>query len=200
MRLRACLEETASLHRHLCPRQVLGVRIGLYAGDLLGVDLPRRDRGLFVFVETDGCVTDAISVATGCWLGHRTLRLIDHGKVAATVVDTTDGRAVRVWPHAAARERAAVYAPDARDRWHQQLEAYQVMPPAELLCWAPIRLAIDLDALRSRPGKRVTCGVCGEEIINERERLVAGAPRCLGCAGERYFTILESTPPRSAPA
>lgn len=190
-RIRACLEETASLHRHLCPRQILGVRLGLFAGELLGVELPRRDKRLYAFVETDGCVTDAISVATGCWLGHRTLRLIDHGKVAATVVDTAEGRAIRVWPHPAARARAAAYAAEARDSWHQQLEGYQWMPAAELLCWQPVRLTIDLGALRSRPGRRVNCGACGEEVINERESLVEGAPRCRSCAGERYFTPLD---------
>ncbi|HET8570065.1 MAG TPA: FmdE family protein [Candidatus Limnocylindria bacterium] len=189
--MRACLDETALLHRHLCPRQVLGVRLGLYAGELLGVELPRRDKRLYVFAETDGCVTDAISVATGCWLGHRTLRLIDHGKVAATVVDTSDGGAIRVWPHPAARSRAAAYAPEARDRWHQQLEGYLAMPAAELLCWARVRLAVDLDALRSRPGRRVSCGACGEEIINEREVLVAGVPWCRSCAGEPYFTMAD---------
>lgn len=194
-RLREALEETASLHRHLCPRQVLGVRIGLHAGELLGVELPRRDKRLYLFVETDGCVADALSVATGCWLGHRTLRLIDHGKVAATLVDTADGRAVRVWPHPAARSRAASYAPDARDRWHQQLEGYEAMPAGELLCSAPVRLAVDLDALRSRPGRRVACGACGEEIVNERESLVAGSPWCRSCAGEPYVTRLERSSP-----
>ena len=169
------------------------MRLGLYAGELLGVELPRRDKRLYVFVETDGCVTDAISVATGCWLGHRTLRLIDHGKIAATVVDTADGRAVRVWPHPAARDRAVAYAAEAPDRWHQQLEGYRAMPSSELLCWAPIRLVIDLDALRSRPGRRVRCAACGEEIINERELLVAGAPWCRSCAGERYFATLNRT-------
>lgn len=190
-RMRACLDETSLLHRHLCPRQVLGVRIGLYAGELLGVDLPRRDKGLYVFVETDGCVADAISVATGCWLGHRTLRLIDHGKVAATVVDVASGRAVRVWPHPAARTRAGAYALDARDRWHRQLAGYQVMPTTELLCSEPVRLGVDLDALRSRPGRRVACAACGEEIVNERESVVAGTPWCRSCAGDRYFFPLE---------
>src|SRR3712207_7090667 len=47
------------------------------------------------FVETDGCFADGVSVATGCWLGRRTLRLVDHGKVAATFMDTLTERAVR---------------------------------------------------------------------------------------------------------
>ncbi len=181
------LAKVAPLHDHLCPRQVLGVRMGRYAGELLGLELPRSDKRLYVFVETDGCVADSISVATGCWLGHRTLRLIDHGKTAATFVDVRAGRAFRIWPHPAARRRAVDRLPDARSRWHAQRDGYQTMAVSELLCAQPVRLTVDLEAIASRPGVRVTCAACGEEIVNERERLVQGVPYCRGCAGERYY-------------
>jgi formylmethanofuran dehydrogenase subunit E len=60
---------------------VLGVRIGLAAGEALDLDLPRADKRLLMLVETDGCFADGVSVATGCWLGRRTLRLVDYGRV-----------------------------------------------------------------------------------------------------------------------
>ena len=187
-RVSGCLEQAELLHRHLCPRQVLGVRMGLYAGELLDVDLPRRDERLLVLVETDGCVADAISVATGCWLGHRTLRLIDHGKVAATFVDTVTRSAIRIWPDPSARIRALDYAPDAPDRWHAQRDGYQLMPTAALLLAQPVTLHLDLAAMRSRPGRRVMCEECGEDVINERQVVGEGRTLCLFCAGERYFT------------
>ena len=34
------LSASAALHDHLCPRQVLGVRMGLLAGQILDLDLP----------------------------------------------------------------------------------------------------------------------------------------------------------------
>jgi hypothetical protein len=73
------LEQSARMHRHLCPRQVLGVRMGLLAGSILGLDLPQTGKRLITIVETDGCAADAISVATNCWVGRRTLRVEDHG-------------------------------------------------------------------------------------------------------------------------
>jgi len=185
--LTEALAKLVPLHDHLCPRQVLGVRMGLYAGELLGLDLPRSDKRLFVFVETDGCFADSISAATGCWLGHRTLRLIDHGKTAATFVDARAGRAVRVWPHPAARQRAADQQPDARSRWHAQRDAYRTMGVPELLCAQPVGLTLDLDTIVSRPGVRVACAACGEDIVNGRERSVQGVPYCRGCTGERYY-------------
>lgn len=186
-RLRACLAELTALHRHVCPRQVLGVRMGLYAGELLGLDLPRSDKRVLVFVETDGCLADSISVATGCWLGRRTLRLIDQGKTAATFVDTVTGRAIRIRPQPTARRRALDHAPDAPDRWHAQLDGYRIMPIAELLGAEPVTLALDLDAIRSSPGKRAVCAECGEDVMNEREVIRDGTAFCQACAGDRYY-------------
>ena len=182
------LERTAALHKHLCPRQVLGVRLGLYAGELLGVPVPQEDKRLFAFVETDGCFSDGVSVATGCWLGRRTLRLVDLGKVAASFVDTEMGQAIRIRPCLRARELALHYTPGAPDRWHAQLEAYRVMPTAELLEARPVTLTLSLSDLISRPGLRVPCEGCGEEIMNEREVFVRGRTLCKACAGlDRYY-------------
>lgn len=185
--LAALLERSAELHRHLCPRQVLGARMGLYAGALLGLELPQANKRLYTLVETDGCFADGVSAATGCWLGRRTMRLIDLGKVAATFVDTGDGRALRIRPSPHARELAPRYAPAARSRWHAYLEAYQAMPDAELLEARPVRLTIDLKALISRNGVRAVCDGCGEEIINERELRREGQTLCRGCAGELSY-------------
>lgn len=183
------LARSAELHRHLCPRQVLGARMGLYAGALLGIALPHAEKRLYTFVETDGCFADGVSVATGCWLGRRTMRLIDYGKVAATFVDTHTGQALRIWPNPASRTTALHYAPNTKSRWHAYLEAYQVMPPAELLSVAQVRLTVDLAALISRNGVRTQCEQCGEEIINEREVHQGGRILCRTCAGDSYYCL-----------
>lgn len=181
------LPSLASLHDHVCPRQILGLRMGIYAAELLNLDLPQKDKRLITLVETDGCFADGVSVATGCSLGHRTMRLMDFGKVAATFVDTKTERAVRIYPHAESRSNARLCLPDARSRWHAQLEAYQVMPVEQMLCWQPVTLTVALKQLISRPGVRVNCAVCGEEIINEREVIVDGQAICRACAGDGYY-------------
>lgn len=95
--LKTLLGESARQHHdHLRPRQVLGVRIGMYVGALFDLALPRHNKRLFSFVETDGCLIDGISVSTGCTVGHRTMHVIDYGKTAATFVDTENKRAIRV--------------------------------------------------------------------------------------------------------
>lgn len=186
-RLAELLEQSTALHHHLCPRQVLGARMGMYAGVLLGLALPQTNKRLFAFVETDGCFTDGVSVATGCWMGRRTMRLVDYGKVAATFVDTQTQRALRIWPNPAARELAHGYAPEAQSRWHAYLAAYQVMPDDELLAARSVTLNLDLKAIISRNGVRAQCSVCDEEIINEREVQQDGRVLCRGCAAPAYY-------------
>jgi formylmethanofuran dehydrogenase subunit E len=175
------------MHHHLCPRQVLGVRIGMAAGQTLSLDLPQSDKRLHAFMETDGCAADGVAVATGCWLGRRTLHHIDYGKIAATFVDTESGRAIRIHPNPHARETWQRYAPQAESRWHGYLNAYQVMPDDELLIVTPVQLTLSMEKLISQEGLRVVCMSCGEEIFNEREVLAGGIILCRSCAGDRYY-------------
>jgi formylmethanofuran dehydrogenase subunit E len=184
--LGSLLEQTAALHRHLCPRQVLGVRMGMLAGELLGVDLPQSDKRVFVFMETDGCTCDGVAVASGAGVGRRTMRMMDFGKVAATFVDTRTGAAVRIWPHPASRLRAVAAAPEAQVRWHAQLIGYQRLPADEILVAEPVDLAVDLAAIISRDGLRTACAACGEEISNGREVFRHGQEICRACAGDAY--------------
>jgi formylmethanofuran dehydrogenase subunit E len=185
--LEALLERTAALHRHLCPRQVLGVRIGILAGEMLPLELPQNGKRLLAFVETDGCFADGVSVATGCSIGHRTMRVVDYGKVAATFVDSVTRRAWRIWPSPNARTRAVEFVPEAANRWKAQLEAYQRIPNEELLISREVTLTVDLTAILGKPGTRTTCCLCGEEVLNQREVMKDGRPMCKSCAGERYW-------------
>jgi formylmethanofuran dehydrogenase subunit E len=187
--LETLLTASARLHHdHLCPRQVLGVRMGVYAAELFDFDLPQSDKRLFAFVETDGCLTDGIAVATGCSLGRRTMYLMDYGKSAATFVDTLTERAIRISPTRESRTHASAYAPDAPDRWHAQLAAYQVMPAQELLRAQPVTLNVSLREIISEHGNRVVCEECGEDIINQRHVHVEGKTLCRACALGAYYS------------
>ena len=186
------LAKSAQQHNHVCPRQVIGVRMGLLAGDLLEIAVPQTRKMMLALVETDGCFADGVAAATGCTLGHRTMRLIDIGRVAATFVDLKSHRAVRIAPHAQAREIAIALVPEARSRWHAYLEAYQRMPYEQLLQAEEVEVSFSISALMSRPGVRVNCESCGEEIINEREVVRDGRVLCKQCAGEGYYAVVRA--------
>jgi formylmethanofuran dehydrogenase subunit E len=166
--------------------------MGMYAAILLDLALPQSDKRLYSFIETDGCFADGIALATGCTLGHRTLRLIDYGKVATTFVDTQTEHAIRFAPHPLARTRAGEYAPNAESHWRAQLEGYQIMPYAELFQAHEVILNLSIKAIISQPGVRVTCSVCGEEILNQRELKLGDQVVCQSCApeGESYWSVV----------
>ena len=189
--LQTILEISTARHSHLCPRQILGARIGLAGGAALGLDLPRSDKRLLIILETDGCFADGVEVATGCTVGHRTLRVEDYGKIAATFIDVKSGAAVRIAPRLDVRERAYAYAPAEPRHYFAQLHAYQIMPDAELLTMQPVTLTTPIEAIVSRPGVRVNCDQCGEEIINEREVVNGSLRLCRACAGQGYYRAAE---------
>ena len=185
--LQQILATAMARHKHLCPRQVLGARIGLAGGQMLGLPLPRQDKRLLVIIETDGCFADGVEVATGCTVGHRTLRVEDYGKIAATFIDVKTEHAVRIAPQLDVREKASRYATAEPRHYFAQLQAYQTMPAAQLLTIQWVTLTTQLAAIVSRAGVRVNCAQCGEEIINEREQLVDGRLLCRACAGAGYY-------------
>ncbi len=186
-RLEELLQVCAARHEHLCPRQVLGVRMGLLGAARLGIAAPQRDKRLIALLEIDGCAADGIAVATGCCVGRRTMFLFDFGKLAATLVDTKTGTALRVTPAPGARDRAWLYVPEATARWQAQLLGYQRMPDDDLLLVQEVSLCFSLQGLLSEHGHRVACDLCGEEIINEREVCRDGVVLCRACAGQRYY-------------
>lgn len=186
----SAIEQLSRMHPRVCPRQVLGVRIGRYGGELLGLDVPRTDKRMLAFVEMDGCFADGVSVATGCWLGRRTLRLVDYAKVAATFLDMRTQAAVRVWPATGIRTAAEILAPHAADRWHAQLEAYRAMAPSQLLNFCHVTVNVGLLGLFIADSARLTCDGCGEEILFKRYVVREGLALCRVCAGESYYTRL----------
>lgn len=183
------LEACAAHHHHLCPRQVLGVRMGLAGAAGLGLDVPVQDKRLLTIVESDGCFVDGLSTVTGCTVGHRTLRVEDYGKIAATFVDVVTEQALRLAPRLDVRQRAYAYAPEEKRHYFAQLLAYQVMPDDDLLMIQAVHLTTPVSVLVGRPGVRVNCSVCGEEIINEREAYIEGNPICRACADHPYYQI-----------
>lgn len=181
------LKQSSSRHSHLCPRQVLGVRMGLAGLAALGLEAPIKKGDAIVIIETDGCFADGIEVATGTSIGHRNLRLVDFGKTAATFVDIQNERAIRLFPAAGVRALSENYAPQMEGRYFAQLHGYQRMPEKELFSYQEVVLNPPLKAILSEPGIRVECERCREEIINERHVLLDGAVVCQSCAGRGYY-------------
>ena len=185
--LEPLLAASAARHRHLCPRQVLGVRIGLAGATALGLEAPRTDKRLQTIAETPGCFLDGLEAATGTAPGNRTMFIVDYGKVAAAFIDVKTGRAIRVMPQHDIRQRAHLYAPSETRRYFAMLHGYQAMPENELLSFQEIELDRPVEDWIGRAGARTECASCGEEINNQREVVRNGVIQCRPCAGDAYY-------------
>jgi formylmethanofuran dehydrogenase subunit E len=102
--------------------------MALLAGNVLKIDLPQTEKRLLIIAEIDGCAVDGLIVASNCTVGHRTLRIEDYGKVAASFIDTNTRRAIRIIPRHTIRTRANDFAPPGSSKWKAQLIGYQRMP------------------------------------------------------------------------
>jgi formylmethanofuran dehydrogenase subunit E len=156
----------------------------------LAIEDPQgKDRKrLVTFVEIDRCATDAVTVVTGCRLGKRALKFRDWGKMAATFVDVSTGKAVRVAAKESSKALARQMHPEIDNRNQQQMAAYSEMSDEDLFATEWVKVDLTPEEFPGFKGERIVCEVCGEGINFRREVKRDGKILCRGCAGERYYT------------
>jgi len=186
------LDESARIHGHLCPGQVLGVKMSVLGLREIGITDPKgADRkSIIVFVEMDRCATDAVQSVTGCSLGHRTMKFMDYGKMAATFLNLKTGRAVRIIAREDSRLRAKEYYSEIENKYEAQLEAYKIMPDDELFDVMEVQVKLNPEDMPGRPLRRVQCGSCGEYVQDMREVEARGKVFCRPCADAGYYSPL----------
>ncbi|HXO35422.1 MAG TPA: FmdE family protein [Candidatus Acidoferrales bacterium] len=183
------LRDAEQAHGHLCAGQVLGVRLAMLGLIKLGIDDPHgKDRKrLVTFVEIDRCATDAVAVVTGCRLGKRALKFRDWGKVAATFVDVSSGKAIRIAARESSKNLARQMHPEIADKNQQQMRAYREITDDDLFTMQWVKVELPPEEFPGYKGERIACELCGEGINFRREVRTAEKVLCRACAGERYY-------------
>ena len=185
------LRDAKQAHGHLCAGQVLGVRLAMLGLIKLGIDDPsgnKEDRKrLVTFVEIDRCATDAVAVVTGCRLGKRALKFRDWGKVAATFVDVSTGKAIRIAAKESSKALARQMHPEIADKNQQQMLAYREITDDDLFTFQWVRVDLPPEEFPGYKGERVVCETCGEGINFRREVRTKEKILCRACAGESYY-------------
>ena len=186
------LRDAEQAHGHLCAGQVLGVRLAMLGLEKLGIEDPRgKDRKrLVTFVEIDRCATDAIALVTGCRLGKRALKFRDWGKVAATFVDLSTDKAVRIAARESSKALARSMHPEIESKNQQQMLAYREMRDEDLFDVQWVRVELPPEEFPGYKGERVVCEQCGEGINFRREVRREGRALCRACAGDSYYQPL----------
>lgn len=178
------LLKAEAAHGHMCPGQVLGVRMAMLGLQRLGIHDPRgvdRKR-LITYIEIDRCATDAIGMVTGCRLGKRSLKFRDWGKMAATFVDLESTRGIRIVALEDSRELAQKLYPHVEGKKAQQMAAYRDLSDEQLFREQWVRVAPDPSELPGYRGERFLCPRCGEGVNFGRFAEVNGERLCLPCA------------------
>lgn len=188
------LNESVKIHGHLCPGQVLGVKMSVLGLKAIGITKPQgKDRkSIIVFVEMDRCATDAVQSVTGCSLGHRTMKFMDYGKMAATYMNLKTGKAVRIIAREDSRRKAKEYFPEIENKYAAQLEAYKVMSDEELFDVREVVVKLRPEDMPGRPMRRVQCDSCGEYVQDMREVCRDGQVLCVPCAEGGYYEVKDS--------
>jgi formylmethanofuran dehydrogenase subunit E len=188
------LEGSAQAHGHLCPGQVVGVRMAMLGCKLIGLDDPRQPdqiRKIIVYVEIDRCAADAIAFVTGVKLGRRSLKFVDNGIMAATFVNLESGKAVRILSTEQSRDLVPRYAAGGDDERQQQLEAYKAMPDEVLFQIQPVAVDVPVNDLPGPSRFKSRCEQCGQVVRDKKEVLRGGRVLCRLCAYGAYFRPLQ---------
>ncbi len=186
------VRDAEQAHGHLCAGQILGVRMAMLGLVKLGIDDPHgKDRKrLVTFVEIDRCATDAVAVVTGCRLGKRALKFRDWGKMAATFVDVSTGKAIRIAAKESSKALARDMHPEIESKNQQQMLAYREMKDEDLFSTQWVKVELPPEEFPGYKADRIVCEVCGEGINFHRQVERDGKTLCQSCAGGRYYEPL----------
>lgn len=185
------LEDSVKAHGHLCPGQIVGVRMAMLGCRLIGLDDPTSHvqiKKLIVYVEMDRCTADAVAHVTGVKLGRRSLKFVDYGIMAATFLNLETGAAFRVISTEDARDLAHVYAPEIPEKYPQQLLAYQRMPDSVLFRVQKVCVNPSEFDMPGPTRRKVVCSRCGQTVRDCREVVIEEKILCRPCAEGVYFS------------
>jgi len=194
-KLNQMLETGFAFHGHRCPAMPLGLRCGLKAMEVLGVERS-QDKELFVVSETGeghaaGCFLDGIMTATGCTYGKSNIEKMYWNKMAFTLVDNATDRAVRVSLKPGFFEKM-LQSPFVQKRKQgvppQDVDPELLKPLLENVLKLDLDQALDVSEIFDFHWDKpkgcfdaVPCADCGELVFENAARLKNGKPVCQGC-------------------
>ncbi len=191
------LELGFAFHGHKCPAMPLGLRAGLKAMEVLGVERS-KDKELYVISETGkghaaGCFLDGIMVVTGCTYGKSNIEKRYWDKMAFTLIDTKTNRAVRVSlkPEFFAKALQSPFVEQRKKGIPPQDIPFEILKPLlDRILSMPYEEFLDVSEVfeykfEKKPGcfTAVPCAICGELTFEKSLRVKDGKLVCIPCSG-----------------
>lgn len=191
------LQDALTFHGHKCWASTAGVRIGLAAMEALAVERSGA-KSLHAIVEYGDhhgamCFGDGIQYTTGCTFGKGNVSKNPRGKLAVTLVDKANNKAVRVAykpalqkqiKESAFMQKRSAGIPPTEIPEEEQWELVNLIwdaPAEQVMTVGPVE---DYDW--QEPAEIIrfaVCESCGELVAEPYLRVVEGQPLCIDCAG-----------------
>jgi formylmethanofuran dehydrogenase subunit E len=175
--LETLLDKCVAFHGHICMGQVLGVRVAVKGMELAA---PPTPRDLIVAVENERCLADAVLTVTGTRIGRRTLKLYKYGKMAATFLNCSTGKAYRVNVN---------YRGPQPGNDQQAMRAILSLPDEEVVAWDEVEFSLPEFEQPGHPKRVVECSVCGEKIFDGKDLEGRNGPTCIPCMQGGYYSV-----------
>ncbi len=183
-------------HGHKCPAMPMGLRAGLAAMEMLGVERS-QDKELILLSETGeghaaGCFLDGLMTATGCTYGKGNAEKLRYHKMAFTLIDKETGKAVRVSVKPDFMKKA-LSSPFVQKRKEgvlpQDIAPEVTEPQVEMILTLPADQFLDVGEVHevkvdNRKGifDAQPCAKCGElTFIDKLEKDADGNLVCIPC-------------------
>jgi formylmethanofuran dehydrogenase subunit E len=190
-------ETGLKFHGHKCPAMPMGLRAGIAAMKVLGVERA-KDKELKVIAETGkghaaGCFLDGVMVATGCTYGKSNIEKLYYNKMAFTLIDMTKGRSVRVSLKPGFFQKA-LESPFVQKRkagiLPQDIEPEITDPQVKRILSLPVEEFLDISEISNVDVKKTkgifdarACEKCGEITFVDKLRLgTDGKMTCIPCS------------------
>ncbi len=187
-------EQAVDFHGHECAGLATGFRVAEAAINALRSNRD-IDEELVAIVENNSCAVDAIQVITGCTYGKGNLIIRDYGKQAYTFILRKNGKAVRITPKKADKEkqddltelRKKVFSGKAGEEEKALFQAKtknivkeMLSRPLDEMCRVE-EITCEIPA-KARIFPSVTCSYCGETVMEPRARVIGGRLACIPCS------------------
>lgn len=173
--LRAQVERVAPFHGYLSTGAFAGIQMLNIARRILCINADER---LFVTCETYNCLPDPFQILAGCTIGNKGLKIIDHGKMAATISKRGPaGRQVKAVRIMLDPAKTARYP--RLHSWFMKTckvphpEAVSILLEAgeSVYTWEILDLVVP-----EKPRKQIAlCIECGESFIQRKEEMLCQA-------------------------
>ncbi len=189
-------QEAVKFHGHICPGLLIGVRMGVAAMNILGIDRA-SDEELYAIVENDSCAVDGLQSVTGATFGKGNLSFIDYGKMAATFYLRSKKKAIRL-----------VFKPDsfekvgnedlaeAMSEKNQEKKMAKFVEIAKRLGDLPDDEVFDISTVdmdeppMAEIRQSVRCEKCGEMTMETKTVTMNGKRLCIPCSTDiNYYRV-----------